>query len=181
MGGVVDHLKPVSVCYGLYLLHIADISIYMHRHYRRGLIGYERLYPGNVHCVIRRVNIAEYRCKPGSHNRMSSRRKSKGSGNYLPFQLQRPYGIFQSHMSVHDQRNTGNSQILLQLLRKLIMLCAHIGQPMSIPYGSYLFNIFIQRRHRRTCNQSRHVSLSLPSYPVDGVSRPLPRRLYHNS
>ena len=81
-------------------------------------------------------------------------------------------------MPVLKERELPDSEKLAKLLCQRLMFCTHIGEPVTLENITYLFDILLERRQRRTCHQyflSHFIPLtlqavSLPSQPRNALT-----------
>ena len=171
MRRIVNHFQMMLFGDRLDRLHITEIAVDMHRYDRAGLVRDQRLDLGDVHRVVLRIHITEYRRQPVPHDRMCCGRKRKRRGNDFPRQMQCLDQKLQRHVSIGKKGNMIHLQILFQFFFQFIVLRPHICQPVAVPDILNLFYIFFILRHGRTCYQySAHFfAFPLPQFSAGAV------------
>ena len=72
-------------------------------------------------------------------------------------------------MPVLKERELPDSEKLAKLLCQRPMFCTHIGEPVTLENITYLFDILLERRQRRTCHQY-FLSHFIPPDSASGLS-----------
>ena len=152
MGGVIQKLQPVGVGNGLELLHMAGIAVHVYRQNGAGVGGDGRLHAGGVQSAVIRVHVGENRGQPVAHDGVGGACKGEGRGDDLALQMKCLKHEFQRKVTVGKQTDLGNLQILRQPGFQLLMLFAHVGEPVAVPQGGDLLNVFLKGRQRSPGN-----------------------------
>ena len=114
---------------------------------RRALCN-QRLDLRHIHGVVIRVDITEYRLQAVAHNRVRRRGKGERRRDDLARKIQCLQREFECHVPVRKELDLRRTEKIPQGCLKVLMLCAHIGQPSRLPYIANLRDVLLHRRHR---------------------------------
>ena len=153
MGGIVQHLQTILVGDALDLFDVADIAVHMYRQDGTCAVGDEPLDLGHIHGVGLGVDITEHRFQPVAHDGVGSGRKSERRGDDLALQIHGLQRKLQRHVAVGEQLHSRHAHVFLQFSLQGLVLFAHVGQPVAVPDGADLFNVFFHAGHGGTGNK----------------------------
>ena len=149
VGRIVDDGQAVLFRKGADGVHVAEISVDVHRHNGDGFVGDERLDLCGVHGEALRVNVAEHRRAAAAHDGMGGGGEGEGRGDDLPMQIKGLDHIFQRQMAVGEERQILAAEKALKLCFQRPVLDAHVGQPVAVPELADLRAVFLKVRHGR--------------------------------
>ena len=147
VGRVVDHRKPVSGRDLSDPVHITEISVNMNRQNGDRLFCDQRLQLLRVQGIGFRVNVAEHRRAAAAHDGMGRGREGKRCRDDLTVKMEGLDHVLQGQMSVGEKGNLFTAQKPLQLLFQLLVLAAHVGEPVAVPQFTDFLTVFFKRRH----------------------------------
>lgn len=114
----------------------------MNRHNSLRLCRNQLFNPGWVHGIGLGINITEYGRTPTAYDGVRGGGEGEGRGDDFPGQAKRFNGIFKCQVPVGIEGEALGIQIGFQGNFELLVLCAHVGEPMSGPDIFYFITIF---------------------------------------
>ena len=79
--------------------------------------------------------------------------------------------ILQGQMSVGEQGNLLTAQKALQFPFQLLMLAAHVGEPVAVPEFADFLTVFFKGRHGGPCHVDCHVPFSFHGFRQSHTAR----------
>ena len=159
---IVQHLQTILVGDALDLFDVADIAVDMYRQDGTGAVGDEPLDLGHIHGVGLGVDITEHRFQSIAHDGVGGGRKSERRGDDLALQIHGLQRKLQRHVAVGEQLHSRHAHVLLQFSLQGFVFFAHVGQPVAVPDGADLFNVFFHAGHGGTGNKDIIVQFCSP-------------------
>ena len=97
-----------------------------------------------------------------AHDGVGGGRKSERCGDDLALQIHGLQRKLQRHVAVGEQLHSRHAHILLQFSLQGFVFFAHVGQPVAVPDGADLFNVFFHAGHGGTGNKDIIVQFCSP-------------------
>ena len=149
MGGIIDDLQAILVCYLLNAFRVAGLAIDVYGHNGRGLGSDGCLDLVRVDVAGFRVDVHEHRLDAVPPQGMGGGHEAVGRGDDLARDAQGLQGAHQGKRAVGEQADVGHFQVLAQGLLQFLVIMTIVGQPFTIPYILQVRHEIIQRRKQR--------------------------------
>ena len=164
VGCVIDHRQAVPGRDLSDPVHIAKVSVNMDRQDGDRLFGDQRLQLLRIQGIGFRVNVTEHRAAAAAHDGMGRGSEGKRCRDDLTVKMEGLDHVLQGQMSVGEKGNLFTAQKPLQLLFQLLVLAAHVGEPVAVPEFTDFLTVFFKGRHGRPCHIDRHVPFSFHGF-----------------
>ena len=144
---IVDDFQIVLLRNGLNGAYVTERPIDMNRNNRRGLRRNQRFDLFRIQRIGLRIDVAEYRLAPATHDGVGGGGKTRGRGDDLSCQPKGRQDPFQSQMPIGKQGHIFRTKVPLQHMLQGLVLLPLIGQPPAVPErGDFVHVLFHGRK-----------------------------------
>ena len=144
VGRVIDDLETVRLRNAGDRIHIAQAAVDVDGQDRDRFLGDERFDLSGVDGIAHGVDVAEDRRAAAAHDGVRGGGEGVGRGDDLTVQIHGLDDILQREVPVGEQRHVIDAEILTQFFFKLLVLFAHVGQPVAVPDAADLAAVFLK-------------------------------------